>query len=192
LGPEWEWNHNPDNTKWSLGSGLKLQTATVTNDLYKARNTLTHRILGPQSTATIQMDISAMQDGDMAGLALLRDASAWVGINKASGAAKVTMVNGLTMDGSWNTTGTGTQVASTAISGTAIWLRVAADIRPGSNSQGKFSYSTDGTTFTSIGTTFVMNNAWQFFLGYRFAIFNFATSALGGAVTVRSFELKTP
>jgi hypothetical protein len=30
LAPEWEWNHNPDNTKWSAGSGLRLQTATVT------------------------------------------------------------------------------------------------------------------------------------------------------------------
>ncbi len=47
LGPEWEWNHNPDNTRWSLNKGLILKTATVTDDLCSARNTLTHRILGP-------------------------------------------------------------------------------------------------------------------------------------------------
>ena len=53
LGHRWEWNHNPDNSKWAVNNGLNLQTATVTGDLYKARNTLTHRIQGPTSTATI-------------------------------------------------------------------------------------------------------------------------------------------
>jgi hypothetical protein len=33
---------------------------------------------------------------------------------------------------------------------------------------------------------------WTYFLGYRFAIFDFATQALGGSVNVRRFELATP
>jgi len=37
-----------------------------------------------------------------------------------------------------------------------------------------------------------LNNSWEFFMGYRFGIFNYATQALGGAVTVRSFDLTTP
>jgi hypothetical protein len=32
----------------------------------------------------------------------------------------------------------------------------------------------------------------QFFMGYRYGIFNYATKALGGAVTVERFELSTP
>ncbi len=39
---------------------------------------------------------------------------------------------------------------------------------------------------------FKMTNAWQFFMGYRFGVFNYATQALGGAVKVASFELATP
>ncbi len=92
LAPRWEWNHNPDNGRWSAGNGLRLRTATVTDDLYAARNTLTHRIQGPSSTATIVLDHrgmreativldhQGMRDGDRAGLALLRDSSAWIGI----------------------------------------------------------------------------------------------------------------
>ena len=34
-----------------------------------------------------------------------------------------------------------------------------------------------------LGPAFVLNNAWEFFMGYRFGIFNYATQALGGAVT---------
>jgi beta-xylosidase len=192
LGPQWEWNHNPDTTRYTVNNGLRLQAATVTNDLYAARNTLTHRIQGPSSTATIELDYSTMRDGDRAGLALLRDSSAWIGVKRDGGATRVTMVNGLTMDSSWNTTGTGTDVASAAVSGGRIWLRVTADIRPGTGRQGRFSYSTDGTTFTPLGTAFVMGNDWRFFMGYRYAMFNYATQALGGAVTVRRFELTTP
>jgi beta-xylosidase len=192
LGPEWEWNHNPDNTKWSAGAGLTLRTATVTNDLYAARNTLTHRILGPTSTATVALDYGAMRDGDMAGLALFRNSSAWIGIKRASGATKVAMVNGLTMDGSWNTTGTGTEAASASASGGKVWLRITADIHPGANRKTRFYYSTDGSQFTELGGEFSMDNSWQFFMGYRYAIFNYATQALGGSVMVSSFELSTP
>jgi beta-xylosidase len=192
LGPQWEWNHNPDNTRWSVNNGLRLQTATVTGDLYAARNTLTHRIQGPSSTATIVLNYSAMANGDRAGLALLRQSSAWIGIKRDNGATRVVMTNGLSMDSNWNTTGTGTEAASANVSGGRIWLRANADIRPGSGRQGRFSYSTDGVNFTPLGPALTLNNAWQFFMGYRFGIFNYATSALGGAVTVERFDLTTP
>ncbi|MFI6182856.1 RICIN domain-containing protein [Nonomuraea sp. NPDC051191] len=192
LGPRWEWNHNPDTGRFSTGTGLRLQTATVTGDLYNARNTLTHRIQGPSSTATIELDYSQMANGDRSGLAMLRDQSAWIGVKRDNGVNRVVMTNGLTMNGSWQTTGTGTEAASANISGGRIWLRVNADIRPGSGRSARFSYSTDGSTFTSLGPAFTLNNAWQFFMGYRFGIFNYATQSLGGAITVRRFDLTTP
>ena len=102
------------------------------------------------------------------------------------------MANGLTMNSSWDTTSTGTEAASASVSGGRIWLRATADIRPGSGRQARFSYSTDGTNFTALGPAFTLNNAWQFFMGYRFGIFNYATQALGGAVTVKRFDLTTP
>ncbi|KOV62208.1 xylosidase [Streptomyces sp. NRRL WC-3618] len=192
LKPRWEWNHNPDNSRWSTGNGLTLRTATVTNDLYWARNTLTHRIQGPSSTATVQLDYSAMRDGDRAGLALLRDSSAWIGVRRDGGGTRVAMVDRLTMDGNWNTTGTGTEAASAAVSGGRLWLRASADIRPGAARSAVFSYSTDGVTFTRLGPAFSLGNDWRFFMGYRFALFNHATQALGGAVRVLRFELSTP
>jgi hypothetical protein len=46
--------------------------------------------------------------------------------------------------------------------------------------------------FTSLGSGFTLKNEWQFFMGYRFGIFNHATQALGGSVAVSRFELSTP
>jgi beta-xylosidase len=164
----------------------------VTNDLYSARNALTHRILGPTSTAAIVLDYSQMKDGDRAGLALLRDSSAWVGIKREAGSVNVVMVNNLTMDKQWKTVNTGTEIASAPISGGKIWFRVSADIRPGAKQTGNFSYSTDGTTFKPIGASFVLNNEWMFFMGYRYGIFNYATQSLGGIVSVSSFTMTSP
>ncbi|MER5642968.1 family 43 glycosylhydrolase [Streptosporangium sp. NPDC002524] len=192
LGHRWEWNHNPDTSRFSTGNGLRLQTATVTGDLYNARNTLTHRIQGPSSTATIELDYSAMANGDRSGLAMLRDQSAWIGVKRDNGVNRVVMTNGLTMNSGWATTGTGTEAASANISGGKVWLRANADIRPGSGRQARFSYSTDGVNFTTLGPAFTLNNAWQFFMGYRFGIFNYASQSLGGAVTVNRFDLTTP
>ena len=188
LGPQWEWNHNPDTTKFSVNNGLTLNTATVTSDLYAARNTLTHRILGPTSSGTIVLNYANMKDGDRAGLSLLRDTSAYISVSNSGGAFKVSFYSGLTMTSTWSTSSTGSEAKSATITGGKIWLRISADIHVGTGKQGTFSYSTDGTTFTSMGTL-TMNQAWNFFMGYRYGIFNFATKALGGSVTVSSFTV---
>jgi beta-xylosidase len=129
----------------------------------------------------------------VAGLAALRDSSAWIGIRRADGAYRVVMLNGLTMDANWNTSSTGTEVAGPNVSGGRIWLRIEGNVRTDAGgAQARFFYSTDGSEFTQLGGSLTMKKDWQFFLGYRYAIFNYATQSLGGAVQVASFELAMP
>ncbi|KAH9883488.1 family 43 glycosyl hydrolase [Xylariomycetidae sp. FL2044] len=188
LGNAWEWNHNPDASRFSVNNGLTLNTATVTTDLYQARNTLTHRIHGPISTATILLDTTNMADGDRAGLALFRDQSAWIGIKNDGGTLMVGMTNAINQETTnWSTTSTGTTVASASASKGQVWLRCTVDINPGSGRTGTFSYSTDGSSFTTLGPAFTLTNDWHYFIGYRWGIFNYATKALGGSVKVASF-----
>ncbi|KAF2235684.1 hypothetical protein EV356DRAFT_116923 [Viridothelium virens] len=59
---------------------------------------------------------------------------------------------------------------------------------PNSNKQASFAYSVDGTTFEALGKSFTMNTGYQYFTGYRYGIFNFATEALGGSVSLLSFS----
>ena len=109
---------------------------------------------------------------------MLRNSSAWIGVKRDNGTTRVAMTNGLTMDGNWNTTGTGTEAACAAVSGGRIWLRVNADIRPGSRPAGPLLLQhRRQSPSPSLGPAFTLNNAWQFFMGYRFAIFNYATQA---------------
>ena len=133
-----------------------------------------------------------MPSPDRAGLALLRDSSAWIGIARDGEVFKVAMDDDLTMDKQWHTTKTGTEGASVPVVGSRIWLRVSADIRPGPHRTGQFSYSEDGKTFKSLGPPFVLETSWQFFMGYRFGIFNYAARSLGGEVRGSSFDMTAP
>jgi hypothetical protein len=100
------------------------------------------------------------------------------------------MVNGSTMDSNWNTTGT--EAASANVTGGRIWLRAAAATRPGRLPSGNLLHSTDGTNFTRLGPAFTMGDTWQFFMGCRFALTNYATQTLGGSVRIARFAPTTP
>jgi beta-xylosidase len=198
LGDEWEWNHNPDTSKWSIasGGGLVLQTATITDDLFTARNTLTHRIIGPVSEAVFEFDISQMADGDRAGAAVFRDQSAYIGVHKSGGTATLVYVDGINLvDATWATASTGTVAATgPTVTQSTIYLKIRADITPAFGLDpvrpAIFSYSLDGQTWTQLGDEFLLVNSWSYFTGYRYAAFNFATNALGGAVTLKSFSME--
>ena len=197
LGPQWQWNHNPDLKYVSMtGEGVKMSTATVTkqDDIYQARNTLTHRSLGPMSRATILLDFKGMRDGDRAGLAMLRDSSAWLGIRHDGNRRTLVLRSNMTtdMNNDWATLTYGTDLASTALNdchGEQLHMRVTGDFGTSGTRMAQFSYSIDGHNFKTFGQNFTMANDWEFFQAYRFAVFNYATKALGGSVTLKRFEL---
>jgi beta-xylosidase len=188
LGVAWEWNHNPDPTKYAVNNGLTLSTATVTDDLFHARNTLTHRIHGEFPTGTVAIDFSSMADGDVAGLAAFRDLTSWIGVVRNGSSYSVQVKANATQDlSTWATTSTGTVTATAPITVSKVWFRVAMDARASGPKTAQFSYSLDGTTFTKLGAATTLSSGWEIFMGYRYGIFNCATKALGGSVKVTEF-----
>ncbi|HEX7654240.1 MAG TPA: family 43 glycosylhydrolase, partial [Verrucomicrobiae bacterium] len=94
LGLQWQWNHNPDNTKWSLSARpgwLRLQPTIATN-FWLARNTLTQKGQGPWSRGEIKMDISQLQAGDTCGFGTLGTTNGQIAIYcDANGGKYLTM-----------------------------------------------------------------------------------------------------
>ena len=91
LAKVWQWNHNPDHTKWSLAQRpgfMRLTTGKLSTSILDARNTLTQRTFGPESTGSIAMETSGMKDGDYAGLAAFQAKYGFVGV-KMSGSLEV-------------------------------------------------------------------------------------------------------
>lgn len=144
-----------------------------------------------------------MADGDRAGVAILRDISAYIGVHKDDGVARLVFVDSLTLDqSSWKPNSQprvgaqGPEVAGGG-EGANLWLQVRADVTPAfaGSYQGQkryvtFWYNVDGENFERLGPDFALDNKWQFFMAYRFAVFNFATQAKGGAVVVKEFTLE--
>ena len=197
LGYQYEWNHNPDNSKWQVDNGLTLQTATITDDFFSAKNTLTHRVLGPTSTATIELDYANMAEGDKAGLSVFRWNAGWIGVSKTQGEFVLEMVDKVDMeyiDEKWVTVKKGEVVERTVLKAGKIWIRAHCDLTGGrvraGTSTSQFSYSHDGNNFTNFGCLHYTGTGKVFFLGMRYGLFNFATKALGGSVKIQSFTLE--
>ena len=73
LSPVWQWNHEPDDAKWSLTEkpGVLRLHSLPAGDFWTARNSLTQRPPGPECVATVELDASGLVAGDSAGLALV-------------------------------------------------------------------------------------------------------------------------
>ncbi|KAJ6631435.1 hypothetical protein B0H10DRAFT_1772765, partial [Mycena sp. CBHHK59/15] len=101
--------------------------------------------------------------------------SAWIVIKHDGGAFRVVVVNGLTMTSTWTTARRALKLRAPAF---PVERFGSADVTSGAIGRVIFSYSTNGSTFTTLGPVYSLNTAWQFFMTHRFAMFNYATTAL--------------
>ncbi len=96
LSLEWQWNHVPDDTKWSLTEkpgALRLHSLPAAN-FYNARNSLAQRPPAPESTMTVELDTSGLIVGDVAGLGLLCTPYAGVAVVKTAEGVALQMFQG--------------------------------------------------------------------------------------------------
>lgn len=87
LGLQWQWNHNPDDRRWSLSERngyLRLKAGKAAR-LYDARNTLTQRVQGPYSNGAVEIDVSGLKDGNVAGFGVFQVPYAFVAIQQVEG-----------------------------------------------------------------------------------------------------------
>ncbi len=180
---EWQWNHNPDNANWSLTERpgfLRLTTGRVDLDLSQARNTLTQRTFGPESSATTAIDVDRMKDGDHAGLAVFQRKYGFVGVKVVGDARLIVMISARSNKPE--------EIASIPLTQRTVFLKVDCDFK-GRTDKAYFYYSLNGKNWSAIGETLKMVYDIPHFMGYRFGLFNFATKAAGGSVDFHFFRV---
>lgn len=179
----WQWNHNPDHQHWSITQRpgwLRLTTGRVDSDLLTARNTLTQRTFGPECSAIIAVDVRHMNDGDLAGIAALQRKYGFVGVKRVGRARSIVMVCA--------ETDRLEEVESVPLEQDVVYLRIDCDYRNRAD-RAEFFYSLDGKQWTAIGKPLKMAYTLPHFMGYRFALFHFATEESGGFVDFDSFTI---
>ncbi len=184
LGVQWQWNHYPDNTKWSLTErpGYLRLRAKSANSLWRATNTLTQRVEGPDCQGTIELDTTNMLDGDNAGLCLLNIPYGSIGVSKSGGVKKIVANINAKEDAA------GTITNGPVLSGNTVYLRARADLL---SNKATFSYSTDNVSFTQLGGSLNLPFDLGFFQGDKFGIFNYTTASSGGYADVNWFRYYT-
>lgn len=185
----WQWNHNPDNNHWSIKERpgyLRLKTFRLDKGFLQAKNTLTQRTFGPQCSGEIAIDISKMKDGDFAGLGLLQERYGVVGIKMENGKKFIFAGNAQKSD---NGIENYEEQDTIPLKGRKAYFKVEADFEDITD-KAYFYYSLDGKNWKLIGTTLKMAYTLSHFMGYRFALFNYATEQTGGYVDFDYFRVK--
>jgi len=179
----WQWNHNPDNSLWSVRERkgyLRLKTGRIDTSFVQAKNTLTQRTIGPESTGSTSLDLSNMKDGDFAGLCLLQKEFGLVGVKIENGSKKIVMVSA-----AGNSV---KEVESVPLNQNKIYFKAECNFKDKTD-KANFFYSLDGKSWTRIGETINMPYTLPHFMGYRFGLFNYATKNVGGYVDFDYFNI---
>ncbi|NGO39573.1 glycosyl hydrolase 43 family protein [Limisphaera ngatamarikiensis] len=170
----WQWNHNPDPRFWSVTERpgwLRLRTGRVDRDLLEARNTLTQRTFGPECAGWTRVDVSGLKEGDHAGLALLQRRFGQLAVVREDG-QRWLILRHAEKD---------TPVVAERIpyESDTVWLGVVCDFRNLAD-VAQFHYSQDGRDWKPIGPRIRLTYTLPHFMGYRFALFAYATREPGG------------
>ena len=182
LGRVWQWNHNPDDTKWSLNNGrLRLQSMPA-EQLMWARNTLTQRVIGPTSIATVELYTKGMKDGDVAGLGNINVPCSWIGIVRND--------NTLTIRCFEQATNDTVDVVAKLKSTNKLWLRMVGDF---DHDRAHYEYSLDGANYQQLGREMPLSYQLISFQGSRHALFAFNYKGKkGGFAEFDNFTVEEP
>jgi hypothetical protein len=176
-GLNWQWNHNPDNNCWSLSARpgyLRLTTGSIAANIFLARNTLSQRTVGPTCSGEVALETNNMKSGDYAGLSAFQDDYGIIGVKQTdSGKYLIMATNG--------GGGTPKEVASKALDQDKVYLKINFNFL-NCVDKATFYYSLDGSTWTQLGSQLAMTYKLTHFMGYRIALFNYATKSTGGYV----------
>lgn len=181
LANAWQWNHVPVEDKWSLTERpgyLRLRAMSATS-FWTARNSLTQRGVGPESSAIAELDASGLKAGDRAGLALLNVPYTWLGVVREETSRVLRFYEQQT-----------DEAIDVLLDQDRLWLRAHCDFI---NDKARLSYSLDGENYVEIGGEIILPYSLITFQGVRYALFNFnAAGRDGGYADFNSFEIQEP
>ena len=179
LGRVWQWNHNPDDRKWRLNNGrLRLQSMPA-EQLMWARNTLTQRVIGPVSVATVELYTKGMKDGDVAGLGNINVPCSWIGIVKDGQQTILRCFEQATND-----------TIDTSVTTDKLWLRIVGNY---DHDSAHYEYSLDGERYQQIGREMPLSYQLISFQGSRHALFAFNYKGKnGGYAEFDNFSVEEP
>jgi beta-xylosidase len=159
LGPQWEWNHNPDDAHWSLTArpGYLRLIPMPAEGILSARDTLTQCMQDNAFEFTVRIDVTKMKQGVHAGLAMFEQSASGLEIVQRGRERRLSFFHLPDPE------------AGPLVSANIIQLRVNID-----GDQARYSYSLDdGKSFQRLGAATPIRFSW--WKGSRPALFAYTT-----------------
>ena len=182
LGRVWQWNHNPDDSKWSLKNGRLRLLSMPAEQLMWARNTLTQRVIGPKSIVTVELFTKEMKDGDVAGLGNINVPCSWIGVVKDGKTISLRCFEQAINDT--------VEVKSGEVKSGKVWLRMVGAY---DNDCAHYEYSFDGLQYQQLGREMPLSYQLISFQGSRHALFIFNHKGKnGGYAEFDNFTVEEP
>lgn len=173
LSPIWEWNHQPRTDMWRIepDGGLRLNAFTPAYAGFEGvGNVLSQRSWKTARNAVkVELDLSDMADGQVAGLCHFADRHALIGVRQQGGKRQVVFIRA-------DDTLTGPDLPSTQ-----LWLHSTWDVE----GRARFAYSLDGQTEIPFGAMYQLD--WGHYRGDRIGLCTYNTAG-SGSVVFRHFD----
>ncbi|TFF37799.1 glycoside hydrolase family 43 protein [Mucilaginibacter psychrotolerans] len=164
LGLQWQWNHNPVDSNWSLQDGNLVLTSMNARDNKNAKNTLTQKLMGQQGVITTLLHTDKMESGQKAGLCLLGNYIHEIGVVKTGNSMRLYADNN------------GKSAIGPELNQNRIWLRILVDL---STKVTELRYSLNGSDFTGIGENCVLSD-YNYWKAVRPGLFSYHTDGKSG------------
>jgi beta-xylosidase len=189
LGLQWQFNHNPDNTAWSLtdSPGSLSLKALYGESFLRAKNTLTQKAMGTSGEAIVALDVSRMSDGQKAGLCSFGALYGLVGVQRTEGKNYLFFETNSNLYTQPRQPGTrvnpfdtsGNYIEKHPFRASVIYLKLQQDYLNGRN---QFYYSVDNRRFIPIGKEF--GAVFSFWKGTRIGLFSYNELHQGGGTAL--------
>ena len=193
--PAWQWNHIPDKKLISLTSDtFTVKTDKTCKNVVQAANTLTQRTFTEHCAGSIEIDVSKLNDGDIAGLCALEGEYGFIGIKKEKGKYKLITAEHKISYTPWSMGVFDEDLPNikTEKEIDITKLRLKASFNLEHNKENvQFAYFDEKSgEYVDLGEAVKLRYTLDQFVGVRFALFCYSTEKAGGEATFKEFNLE--
>lgn len=190
----WQWNHTPDHKLWCITKqpqALRIVSGKISANVTLATNTLTQRMVGPVTTATVTVDGSYLKNGDFTGICALQGCYGLIALTKEDDNYYLAMIAKEPKEGEniWGTKGadkqSGKEFERIPFTQSKVTFRLKANFQDNID-EVEFYYK-EAKSWVKLGITVKLYFKLDHFTGCRLGLFMYSTKTVGGSVSFMDF-----
>ena len=194
--PAWQWNHIPNKALVKLEADtFTVKTGKICKNVVQAANTLTQRTFTEHCAGSVEVDVSKLNNGDIAGLCALEGEYGFIGITKKDDKYKLIIAEHKIPYSPWSMGVFDDEepVITTEkdLSSPKLKLKATFNLEH-TKEQVQFAFSEildEKEAFEDFGDPVKLRYTLDQFVGVRFALFCYSTEKAGGSASFKEFKL---